>query len=355
MLRSPAQRGVGKWAMSPRGALLAPFLFAMALGALSTSPAAGTETQFRAAMTKIFLWQYHAFPIFALNPVYPGDVVQLDNEQIVLDHRTCYPNWSHVRYAHIAPYTSGLAASVSIGASIKGDLLAKEIAEIEASGSAKFSQTMKITVNPLSDANAPDIAALSHPATTPDCRLIQQLIGGKFGKYVITYRVLHGVRDYQLTIEEAGSLDAKAKGELLALIMKVFALKEAQVTMSGNTASFEVSELPGEMDLAISPAYYSAEDLNWITEYLWGKRGDDLDVAVDEAIRANDKSAVRAIVIRIRDLFGNQYARAREIWARRFAQGERMTPVNELHDVNFRSVGDFGAAMVLTQGTDERR
>jgi hypothetical protein len=36
--------------------------------------------QYRAAITKIFLWRYQALPIFRLNPVFPGDVITLKNE-----------------------------------------------------------------------------------------------------------------------------------------------------------------------------------------------------------------------------------------------------------------------------------
>jgi hypothetical protein len=116
--------------------------------------------KYRAAITKIFLWQYKAIPIFRLNPLSPGDVVQLDNETTYLSHSRCYSNLNP-KPLDIQPFESGMSVSTSAGLKVKGELLTKKIAEIDASVDAKTEDGMIITVKPLSESRVPDIATLS--------------------------------------------------------------------------------------------------------------------------------------------------------------------------------------------------
>jgi hypothetical protein len=328
------------------GATVAFSVLLLPLAAHQARSAAITP-QYRAAMTQIFLWQYHAFPVFTLNPVFPGDVIRLDNETIVLDHRRCYPNVAVGRYVAISPFVTGLESSVSIGASVKGELLSDKIAEIDASGSAKFADTMAITINPLAQDRARDVGALRQIAGDKECQHVLDLLDGTAAGDVVVYSVLHGIRNFSMSASFSGNLSAGAKGELLALIEKAFSLKEVEISVSRDSASFTVSESPGPMSLAVVPAELSADDVFWVVNYLEGKRGAELKIAVDEAIQARRDGIVEEAITRIRLLFGDDYARAREIWARRFSHGGKLLTAEELNGEDFEKIARFGAAMEL--------
>jgi hypothetical protein len=45
--------------------------------------------QYRAALTKVFLERYGAMAVVRLNPLFPGDVVQINNESRYLSHSDC--------------------------------------------------------------------------------------------------------------------------------------------------------------------------------------------------------------------------------------------------------------------------
>lgn len=104
--------------------------------------------QYKAAMTRIFLWKYYAFPIFRQNPLFPGHVVQVDNEVLYLSD--CYLNQIPGNYKAIDEYIEGMIVATNINAKVKGEIMSKHIAEIEAVGAIKFEKTSVITVSPLS-------------------------------------------------------------------------------------------------------------------------------------------------------------------------------------------------------------
>ena len=104
--------------------------------------------QYKAAMTRIFLWKYYAFPIFRENPLFPGYVIAISNEVPFLTE--CYSNQINGNYKKIDEFNEGTAVDVGVGTAIKGDIFARSIAEIQASGSLKVSRTSVITVAPLS-------------------------------------------------------------------------------------------------------------------------------------------------------------------------------------------------------------
>jgi hypothetical protein len=342
--------------MAVKARFLSTILFVIIFIPVTIAPArsSGVSAQYRATMTQIFLWQYHAFPIFVLNPIFPGDVVQVNNETIAVDHKRCYANMRGGNYKRIAPFLTGLKSSISIGASIKGELLDEKLAEIDASGNAKSDKSMTITVDPLSLDKAPDAAALRDIVGGKECQLILDVLDGKTGGYMVTYGVLHGVRNFVVSAKFTGNLSAGAKGDLLELIQKAFSVKEADIKVSRDSASFAVSESPAPMTLAIIPAALSAEDVIWVTSYLEGNRSAELKIAVDEAIQAEEYGIFQRAAERITFFFDGGLERAREIWARRFVNGGRMLNADALNSVDFEKIAYFGAAMELVD-RDRRR
>jgi hypothetical protein len=46
--------------------------------------------QYRAALTEVFLERYRALAVVRLNPVFPGDVLELRNETRYSSYKDCY-------------------------------------------------------------------------------------------------------------------------------------------------------------------------------------------------------------------------------------------------------------------------
>jgi len=312
------------------------------------------ERQYRAAMVKLFLWNYKAFAIFALNPVFPGDVVRLDNETITLDHRRCYPQWPKPQYAALSSVSDSGKIGITAGGAASADLLLKEIAEIEAKADVKFERETTFMLDPLAETHARDEAALSVVAPTPECALIPALLNGQRGRDVVVQKVLHGVRKYSVALKYGANLDASAKGELLKLLKGVLNVSDAEVKGGLGGMSVTKADAPGPLDLAIVPANLSAEDVAWVTNYLAGDRGAALAQAVEEAIQAREKSALESAIYIIRyKLFGGDYERVREIWARRFVSEGKMLSVEDVTPQQARAMAIFGAAAALTQERKE--
>ena len=319
---------------------------------VAASPAfADPIRQYRAAMTKIFLSNYYAFPIFRQNPLFPGYLIRADNETPYLT--TCYPDQKNGNYVATNAFTSGLAVSTAIDARLKGQILAKQIAELEAGGAMGFEEVSVVTVNPLAlDPADPDGSALNDwDKSKPECEIIGKWLRGEVGKYFLVEQVLHGQVLFQFRANFRVAVDAKARSEALKRIAKVFAINEAAIGLSLSSASFAVARSPDPMTLAVVPARLSVEELARITNYLRGRRGFGLEIAVNEALQARDAGVYQEALILIRSIIGDEIEK-REQWAERFVKGERMVSAKLLEteyseQINPRDVANYAAAMAL--------
>ena len=334
------------------------YLYAVALaavavaGLLATSPAqADPIRQYKAAMTKIFLWNYQAFPIFRQNPLFPGYLIRADNETPYLT--TCYPNQTNGNYVETGGFTDGLAVSTKINAGLKGQVLSKRIAELELGGSMGFEKVSVITVLPLSiDPADPDGESLNDwDSSQAKCEIIGKWLRGEVGKYFLVEQVLHGQVQFQFRANFKAALDAAARSDVLKRIAHVFAINEADIGVSLTSASFAVARSPKPMTLAVVPARFSFEELARITNYLRGERGYKLEIAVNEALQAREAGVFTEARALIESVLDDEIGK-REEWAERFVSGERMVSARLLRtefsgQISPRDVANYAAAMVL--------
>ncbi len=151
--------------------------------------------QYKAAVTKIFLGLYGAFPIYYTNPIFPGDIVSMEKEGI--KKRGCYKNQINGNYVAINGFMTGLNVGRGIAAEVSGELLSKRIAGLEAGGKVTVDYQMKMTVSPLSvDRPDPDQSSLNKwNKADRDCQMIGDLLVGRTGGYFLVSEVLHGRRN----------------------------------------------------------------------------------------------------------------------------------------------------------------
>jgi hypothetical protein len=281
-----------------------------------------------------------------LNPLYPGDVIQLDPEIRYLSYSRCYTGLKGGKYKSIQDYKEGMFITTAIGLKIHGEFLNEKIAEIDARGNANFENTAVITVSPLS-ADTADLVTLEKVGNDPGCRIITEILNGDVGRYAIAATVLHGRVNIMLRARISRNLAATAKGELFKIVSKSFGIDESAIQITGDFASFNISESPDEMTLAIKPARFSREELARITYYLQGERGADLEIAVREAIRAPEIGVFEKWRIYIASILGDE-VKNRERWAENLLKGKTMQTAEELkNDVDFAQVGNYGAAMEI--------
>ncbi|MBI1179717.1 MAG: hypothetical protein GC201_04110 [Alphaproteobacteria bacterium] len=321
-------------------------------------PAQAGTNQYRAALVKLFLSNYQAFPVFRANPVFPGDVLQL-NEVRLLSYRTCYGRTGQKagNYVALPGYSQGLAVSSNLDVKVGGKAIDRQIAEVEADGRLAMAKTVSLTVNPLAvDRFEPDAAALDHWARdNPDCKVIGDLLSGRAGGLFLVAEVLHGQVRFGLSGSFSGSLGVAAQGDLLTVVARAFSIDKASVTVSGSRMTFETADSPAPHTLAVVPARLSHEELARITYYLRGKRGADLEIAVREALQAADMSALDAAMTRISKIFGDDID-LKEDWAKRFVSGGDMRDIAALREdreISFRDVANFAAAATLFQPQPE--
>jgi hypothetical protein len=310
--------------------------------------AAQSVRQYEAALTRIFLWRYQALPLFRLNPAFPGDLITLKNETKYASYEVCYPKLKVGNYRGIQDYSEGESIGLSGEVVVDGELLSKKIASVEAQTSAKFSKTGQIVISPLS-AEQVDLATLEKFKTgDPNCQIIPDALIGKSKGIVLTQVVLHGKVLILLSAKIEGAADVKAQGELLKLIAKSFSVKDPKVAISGNAESFMVSTSPGNMSLAIVPTGFNFEELARITNFLRGKRGAALELAVQEALTAGDVSLYERAKLVIQDILGSDELRNKERWAENFIGS---TPIEKIRDaretIDLKNVANYAAAMEL--------
>jgi hypothetical protein len=334
--------------------LLALLTGGMWASTLTTAESADTIRQYKAAMTRIFLWKYYAFPIFRQNPLFPGQILQIGNEQLYLTG--CYSNQIDGNYKGIDEYLDGMLVATSITAQIKGEILAKHIADVEAAGDMRLEQTSVLTVSPLSlDRFEPDTCAMSNWEKTKNvCALIGDLLDGTAGRYFLIAEVLHGKVNFLLRANFATSLSASGRTDAIVKISRLFGINEAGIGVSASGASFTVSSSPDSKTQAIVPARLNFDELVRITYFLQGERGARLEIAVNEALKARDLDIYEETVIMIKDILGEEIQHQND-WAERFVSGEKMVSVDDLKrdfadDINMRAVGNYAAGMILVAG-----
>lgn len=338
--------------------MIAVIIASFAIGPFFLLPMAANSAenirQYRAAMTKIFLWKYSALPIYRLNPLFPGDVILLKNETKYLAHKRCFKNMKGGNYRGIQRYTDGMQINLSVDLKIKGELLHEKIAKINAEGKGKIEDVGSITVSPLSvDSVVPDSKELYHIGPDPACSIIPDILDAKKQGFAVADSVLHGQVNVTLKAKLSGSFGAGAEGELARRISSVFGLRQADVRIVADSVSFAVSESPQPMTLAIVPAKFSKEELARITHYLQGERGVDLEIAVREAIATDDLGRFEKFRISIESLLKDEI-KNKERWAENFVNGKSRMTVAELRtlgpdNVDLGQVANYAAAMELVR------
>jgi hypothetical protein len=322
----------------------------VALTASVTPTEAQNIAQYKAAVTRVFLWKYQALPIFRLNPVFPGSVLRLDNETLYLAPDRCYPGKQGGNYHRAPNYTDGQAVAVSATLQVRGQPLTKLLADISAGVGVKFATSTAITVSPLStDDFRPDTASLRKINTQADCQIIPQLLAGTQGGYIVVSQVLHGVIRYAITLDVAGGVTAALKPTLLAKITNTFGIGEPEIGVGVEHVSFAVAASPAPMTLAVVPEALNFDELARITNYLQGKRGADLETAVEEALTATDASVLTRVLNQIRSVLGSEISH-RDKWASDFVSGRKLMPIAAVRQdsqVDLRKVGTYAAAMQL--------
>jgi hypothetical protein len=308
--------------------------------------------QYRAAVTKVFVWQHHAFPVFSLNPVFPGSVVQLSNEGVYFVPERCYSDPQYGQYRRITDFIEGVAIAIDADSQLKGVLLSKHLAEIQAKAGVRLEALKRIEVSPLSrDDFRPDLAALRNIKPSPECQLIPQLLDGTKGGYVVAAGVLHGQVRYRLEVRWRANLDAAIRSDVLARIAKAFVLQEAELKTTTDGVSFTVVASPGPQTLAIIPAKLNVEELARITYFLQGQTGAQLETSVQEAVTARDAGVYQKAANRVREFLGNEI-KNKERWAENFVSGKELVTISQLRNdyqnkVDMAKVATYAAAMEL--------
>jgi hypothetical protein len=236
----------------------------------------------------------------------------------------------------------------------KGQILNQQVASLSGNVKATLDNYMLLTIEPLSESQAPDINTLQKFDSKPDCRIISDLLNETIGKYMIAYAVLYGQVRFELNANFQGQASVEAQGELPLTISKVFGISEANIKLFQAGASFYITRSPGDLPVALVPAEYNLEELARITYYMQGERGRDLENAVHDAISTEDPNVFTKAVNYIRDIFvkdgQDEY---RQQWAERFFSGKTMVTLDQLREqsiksVDFDKIGAYRAAQYLS-------
>jgi hypothetical protein len=324
----------------------------LGLIAAALPASAADESQYRAAMTQLFLGRYQAMPLFRLNPVWLGDVLTLKNETKYVSADKCYPALKQGGYKEIQGVAIGNRLALTGDLKVGGDLIVKEIASVEAKLKVKFASAAYVQVKPLA-ADQTDAATLKAPkGSDPNCKIIFDVIAGKPTGQALVQQVLHGRIELVLASSLEGSVDAQAQAELLKAIAGAFKIKEAEIQISGRMASFAVSESTAPMSLAFVPYGYSSEEVARIAKFMEGKRGAALEIAVRTAI-GSPPGILSEAKLWIQDILGSGQLELKERWAERMIG---VTPVEEIRQVaNFEQVAAYAAAMELVRSEAPQR
>jgi hypothetical protein len=310
--------------------------------------------QYRATMVRLFLQTYRAFPIFIQNPIFPGSLISAQYETIDLAPDRCY-DAQNVKYVRLSDLGAGASVTTNADLKVGANILSGLIAKAEAGAGVSFSNEAVLSVSPLSNASfRPDMAALRSPKPGPLCDPVRDVLAGHGAGKILVARVYHGTVTYGLTARFKGNVDANARTSGKVVVAKVFNIKEAGISASSDTMTFAVARSPGEVTLAVTPVALSYEKLVRITQYLQGKRGVDLERAVNDVLHTDNESLLQQSIDTIKLVFAELSGgvSANEDWARSFVEGEKMIPTDLLVDaeklgVNMQAVANYAAAMEI--------
>jgi hypothetical protein len=248
----------------------------------------------------------------------------------------------------------GQRITLSAGLAAKGELLRQEIASVNANLRASLDNHMSVIVDPISNAQSPDIHTLLNFEAKPECNIIKDLLNQSTGKYIVAYAVLYGIVKFEITVNFNDEIKVDAKSKLAKSIAGVFGINEGGVQFSDESAGFYISQSPGPLPVALVPAEYNLDELARITFYMQGERGKELETAVSDAIRTDDPGEFKRLVGIITDIFHKDgEAIYGEQWAQRFFSGKQMITLDQLRekpikDVDFDEIGSYEAAQQLS-------
>jgi hypothetical protein len=309
--------------------------------------------QYRAAMTRLWLQNFHAFPIFAQNPIFPGSVLDVRSEMIELAPDTCYKHHD-VRYKALPDVSLGESLATRADLRVGGNLLSAYIARAEAEVDARFARAAVLSISPLSDATFwPDLAALSRMSKLPVCQPIRDVLAGQGAGRILVGKVYHGQVRYSLTGQLSGDISLEAQSTVSAKLVKIFSVDKADVVVSGSSISIFATGSSGPLTLAVTPVNLNTERLIRITKYLQGSRGIELENAVNDILLADtqgefDRNYHRVMTL-LRGMFSDDISK-KEGWVRYFLEGAKVNPADEVanriekQEINLRAVANYAAA-----------
>jgi hypothetical protein len=311
------------------------------------------DRQYKAAVTRIFLWKYAALATFKENPIFPGSVLELRNDHVLFEPDRCYARPQGGHYVGTDEFHEGMTVATSAVVKVAGDVLSKRLAEVQAETGLTFNATVSIQVAPLSlDRFRPDAAAMRDIKPIPQCQLILDLLDRRTGRYLVVEEVLHGTILYEFKLDVGSALDASARSALLAKVAKLLSLKQAAIHVSNNIAFITVAASPAPKTQAVDPENLSHEELARVTYFLQGKKGADLEIAVNEALTAGDVGMWKKALTQIHSVLGSPEIVKHKEWVEDFVNGKEPRPTallrkGEFSDVDWRSVANYAAAIEL--------
>lgn len=318
----------------------------VAMCPMTQANATDSIRQYKAAVTNIFLRQYRAMPIYRTNPLYPGDVIRIENESIAV--RGCYPKQINGNYIATQSFLTGLAVGGGADAEIDGILFSRRLASLKASGRVTFSEELWLTVSPLAvDRADPDLAALNDwDRSQKKCQVVGDLLQGRKNGLFLIAEVLHGIVNFRSEATVSGGVDLGAEIEAT----KAFPLTQVKIGGGASTNSLTVFSSPAPMTVAVIPAYYNLSELARITNFMRGERGKQLEIAVQEALTARDLSEFQKFMFSVREYLGEEFERQNR-WAEDVVGGEErfIATSSDIPQEDFAALATYGAAMVIAQ------
>lgn len=330
------------------GVLLASLPWAVGDGRAQDS-----ERQTRALLTRVFLSEYMAAPVFRQDRLSVGDVVRFDTGTVVARRSSCYANLDTKRREFVS---SGLEWSVAFAADarIGGTLVKTWMARLdEIVTDRRWSWSVTATVERLSETVASDIGRLRAIASDPRCRSARSTHGGRSGADFVAYSVFHGRIRYRFDRALSRPLDAGARGEVASRIVALFGSADPKVSFSDDAVSVEALSSPEEAPLAAVPIAYNLDELSRTSALMQGERIGDLEVEVGEGVLETNPKRLAGDRQVIRDAMGRAEMGRGQRWASRLLEGKNLVTADRLEDVakerrlDLARIGLYCEAMAL--------
>jgi hypothetical protein len=315
------------------------------LQSLAAVPSAARDLsgyQYRAAKAYFFVANYHAIPIFALNPIFSSDVIQIDPELIATRGAVCFPALDkkpEQRYKAIAQLGFGAAEGAGLDVNVGAEAYGLASAEIGAS--ATMDRVATVEAVPLSsDMIKRGIFALkSELADLPECRAVREVLTTGLPNHLLVANVLHGAFGFAASVH--GAISGSAAAEL-NVRLRGLKFRDARFAARYDETRQAVVFASGAMTQAVVPAFLNSEEIARLSFYLQGRRGVELEIAVREALAATELWLYEEAWLRVQSIFSDS-----GFSYERLFHGERMTPMAELSDIEVRSLALLAAADIL--------